>query len=112
MKELQRVIEQSIKDMEVLMVNNPNGWIVETENHVCVGSEYGLNNTTFNVKSPCTNTKAIIYESIEDAEKYGFEYYLVDGGKRQIFMKAIRAVDFFQKEINNAKKLLVFINKI
>lgn len=110
MKDLQRSIEQSIEAMEVLKIDNPTGWVVESENHVCVGNEDGLNGTTFNVKSPIVNTKAIIYATKEDAEKYGFDYYLIDGKNEPIYMRATKAIDFFQREIDNAKQILVFIN--
>lgn len=79
MKNLQKQIEEAIRTMELLKNDNPNGWIVESENHVCVGKEDGLNDTTFNVKNAVANTKAIIYDTKEDAEKYGFDYYLIDG---------------------------------
>lgn len=110
MKDLQKSIEQAIKSMELLRNDNPKGWVVESENHVCVGVEDGLNGTSFNVKSAIVNTKAVIYDSKEDAEKYGFDYYLIDGKNEPIYMKATKAIDFFQREIYSAKQILVFIN--
>lgn len=110
MKNLQKQIEEAIRTMELLKNDNPNGWIVESENHVCVGKEDGLNDTTFNVKNTVANTKAIIYDTKEDAEKYGFDYYLIDGKERPIYMKTTKAIEFFQREIDKANELLMFIN--
>lgn len=110
MKDLQKSIEQAIKSMELLRNDNPNGWVVESENHICVGVEDGLNGTSFNVKSAIVNAKAVIYDTKEDAEKYGFDYYLIDDKNEPIYMKATKAIDFFQREIYRAKQILVFIN--
>lgn len=110
MKNLQKQIEEAIRTMELLKNDNPNGWIVESENHVCVGKEDGLNGTTFNVKSAVANTKAIIYDTKEDAEKYSFVYCLIDGRGNPIYMKATKAVDFYQREMDKANELLKFIN--
>lgn len=110
MKDLQKSIEQSIKAMEILKIENPNGWVVESEVYVCVGMKDGLNGTSFNVKSPVVNVGAIIYDTEEDAEKYGFDYYLVDGINRPILMKATKAIEFFQREMDKANELLMFIN--
>lgn len=109
-KNLQKQIEEAIRTMEILRNDNPNGWIVESENHVCVGIEDGLNGTAFNVKSPTVNTKAFIYDTKEDAENYGFDYYLIDGKNKPIYMKATKSTDFFQREIDNAKQILVLVN--
>lgn len=109
-KNLQKRIEEAIRTMELLRNDNPNGWIVESENHVCVGKEDGLNGTTFTVKNAVANTKAIIYDTKEDAEKYGFDYYLIDGRGNPIYMKATKAVDFYQREIDKANEFLMFIN--
>lgn len=110
MKDLQKSIEQAIKSMELLRNDNPNGWVVESENHICTGVEDGLNGTSFNVKSAIVNTKAVIYDTKEYAEKYGFDYYLIDGKERPIYMKTTKAIEFFQREIDKANELLMFIN--
>lgn len=112
MVNLQKSIEHSIKAMEVLMIDNPTGWVVESENHVCVGKEDGLNGTTFNVKCPANNHGAIIYDTEENAEKFGFDYYLVDGKGNPVYMIATKATEFFQREIDRAKKLLVNISNL
>lgn len=110
-KELQDEIWMSIQQMEILMKDNPNGWIVESENHVNVGQGYGLNGTDFNVKCALTCASPVIWDNKEDAERYGFEPYLVDGKGELITMKATKVVEFFTREIKEAKKVSDLIDK-
>ena len=110
-KELQDEIWKSIQQMEILMKDNPNGWVVESENHVNVSQGYGLNGTCFNVKCALTCANPVIWDTEVDAVKYGFEPYLVDGKGEPIIMKATKVVDFFHREIKKAKEMSDLIDK-
>lgn len=110
-KELQDEIWKAIQQMEILMKDNPNGWIVESENHVNVGQGYGLNGTDFNVKCALSCANPVIWDSESDAMKYGFNPYLVDGKGEKITMRTTKTVDFFTREIKEAKKVSDFIDK-
>lgn len=110
-KELQDEIWKSIQQMEILMKDNPNGWIVESENHVNVGQGYGLNGTDFNVKCALACANPVIWNCEEDAIRYGFNPYLVDGNGEVIKMKATKSTEFFTREIKEAKKVSDLIDK-
>lgn len=110
-KELQDEIWKSIQQMEILMKDNPSGWVVESENHINVGQGYGLNGTDFNVKSALSCASPAIWDNKEDAEKYGFDPYLVDGKGEPITMKTTKAVEFFTREIKKAKEISDLIDK-
>lgn len=113
MKAIQKRLEENIKSLEVLknIYSSKDGWIVESENHVNVGDNNGLNGTAFAVKSPLASKEAVVWDTKELAEKYGADYYLVDGNNQPIQMKFTKAYDFFSREIETYKELLIFIQK-
>lgn len=110
-KELQDEIWKSIQQMEILMKDNPNGWVVESDNHVNVGQGYGLNGTDFNVKCALSCANPVIWDSEEEAMKYGFDLYLVDGKGQKLTMTATKASDFFPREIKKSKEISDLIDK-
>jgi hypothetical protein len=104
-KELQDEIWKSIHQMEILMKDNPNGWVVESENHINVGQGYGLNGTCFNVKCASTCANPVIWDNELDAMKYGFNQHLIDGKGDSIELQATKTVEFFTREIKKAKEI-------
>lgn len=111
LKELQDEIWKSIRQMEILMKDNPNGWIVESENHINVGQGYGIKGTGFDVKCVTSCANPVIWDTEKDAIKFGFNPYLFDGKNEPIKMKATKAVDFFSREIKKAKEISDLIDK-
>lgn len=111
MKAIQKRLEENIKSLEELkdIYSSKDGWIVESENHVNVGDGNGLNGTAFAVKSPMASKEAVVWNTKELAEKYGADYYLVDGNNKPIQMKFTKAYDFFSREVETYKRLLIFI---
>ena len=109
-KELQDEIWKSIQQMEILMKDNPNGWVVESENHVNVGQGYGLNGTDFNVKCALSCANPVIWDTEADAMKYGFNH-LVDGKDNPIELKTTKTVEFFTREIKKAKEISNLIDE-
>lgn len=83
------------------------GWIVESEHHVNVdGNMLGLNGTSFNVKGAYVSCNAKVFDSHEDAEKHGADYYLVHSDGKPIYMRITKAVDFFRRELEIMISLL------
>lgn len=113
MKAFQNRLEECLKQLQnlKLIYSKKEGWVVESKNHVNVGEGHGLNHTAFAVKSPMSCAHAIVWNSQEEAEKYGMDYYLVDGKGKSILMKTTKAFDFFNKEVENTKELLLFIKE-
>ena len=113
MKAFQNKIDDSIKKLQYLakLYSGKDYWVVESDNHVNVGESHGLNGTSFAVKSPLSCTCVSIWETKEKAEQYGADYYLVDGRDKPIYMRFTKAYDFFIREAENAKDLLVFIKE-
>ena len=112
MKAFQRKLEEELRGLYILknIYSAKEGWVVESTNHVNVGDGNGLNRTAFAVKSPMSCRYAQVFNTREQAEKQGADYYLVDGNHQPIPMIFTKAYDFFHREFENAKKLLVFIN--
>ena len=112
MKAFQRKLEEDLKSLQTLqeIYSKKEGWIVESEHHVNVGDGNGLNKTAFAVKSPMSCKCAQVWNTQEEAEKYGADYYLVDGKNQPIYMIFTKAHEFYTREIENTKRLLVFIN--
>lgn len=106
-KELQDEIWKSIQQMEILMKDNPNGWVVESDNHVNVGQGYGLNGTDFNVKCALSCANSVIWNSEEEAMKYGFDLYLVDGKGQKLTMTATKVSDFSLVKSRKQKKFQI-----
>lgn len=83
------------------------GWIVESEHHVNVeGNMLGLNGTSFNVKGACVSCNAKVFETREDAEKHGTDYYLVYNDGKPIYMSITKAGEFFKRELEIMVNLL------
>ena len=110
-KELQDEIWKSIRQMEILMKENPNGWVVESENHINVGQGYGLNGTDFNAKCALACANPVIWDTEADAMKYGFDQHLVDGKGNPIELQATKTVEFFTREIKKAKEVSNLIDE-
>lgn len=113
MKALQKRISDDLRHLQNLQetYRNKAGWIVESANHVNVGDGNGLNGTAFAVKSPMTCCNAMVWESEKEAEKQGVDYYLIDGKGEPIYMKITNAYNFYTREVEKTKKLLVFISQ-
>lgn len=83
------------------------GWIVESEHHVNVdGNMLGLNGTSFNVKGAYVSCNAKVFETREEAEKHGVDYYLVYGNGEPIDMRITKAGKFFKRELESMVNLL------
>ena len=112
-QEMVRTIKESIKSLQILktIYASKEGWIIESKNHVNVGDDDGLNGTAFAVKSPMTSKNAKVWATEELAEKYGADYFLVDGNNKPIRIASTKAYDFFNREIETYKKILVLLTK-
>ena len=113
MKAFQRKLEEDVKHLQNLqqIYSQKEGWVVESEHHVNVGESNGLNGTAFAVKSPMVCCNAMVWESEKEAEKQGVDYYLIDGKGEPIYMKITNAYNFYTREVEKTKKLLVFISQ-
>lgn len=111
MRAFQNKLEDIIKKLQNLqeIYSKKQGWIVESINHVNIGEGKGLNKTSFAAKSPLSCTCAQVWSTQEDAKKYGADYYLVDGKGEDIQMIFTKAHDFFTREIDHVKELLLFL---
>lgn len=111
MKAFQYKLEEDLKHLQNLqnIYSQKEGWIVESENHVNVGDGNGLNGTAFAVKSPLSCRCVQIWDTMEEAEKHGANYYLIDGKSHPVYMKFTKAYYFFSREIEKTKELLLFI---
>lgn len=111
MKAFQRKLEEDLQHLQNLqkIYSKKEGWVVESEHHVNVGENNGLNGTAFAVKSPMSCRYAQVWNTQQEAEKHGADYCLVDGKNEPIYMIFTKAHDFYTREIENTKKLLVFL---
>lgn len=103
------IMKQDVARLQELasMYQAKEGWIVESEHHVNVdGNIEGLNGTSFNVKGVGTSCNAKVFETREDAEKNGIDYYLVYNDGKPIYMRITEAGKFFKRELQNGKNLL------
>lgn len=110
MKSVMKTLREKTAQLEKLAdtYTRNKGWVVESENHVNVGMGHGLNGTEFAVKTAFSCCMAQVYDSREAAEKYGCDYYLVDGAGRPIEMRITAAGDFFAREAGRARSLLLY----
>jgi len=88
-----------------------DAYVVESENHVNVGQERGLNGTSFTVKSVFSSCYAVVYNTREEAEKYGADYYLLEYNMKPIHMRFIKASEFFSRELKEAEELMKFVTE-
>ena len=111
MKAFQRKLEEDLQHLQNLqeIYSKKEGWVVESENHVNVGDGNGLNGTAFAVKSPMSCRYAQVWNTQEESEKHGADYYLVDGKNDPIYMIFTKAHDFFTREVENTKRLLIYL---
>ena len=111
MKAFQRKLEEDVKYLQNLqqIYSQKEGWVVESEHHVNVGESNGLNGTAFAIKSPMSCRYAQIWNTREEAEKHGADYYLVDGKNDPIYMIFTKAYDFFTREIENTQHILIYL---
>lgn len=111
MKAFQRKLEEDLQHLQNLqeIYSKKEGWVVESENHVNVGDGNGLNGTAFAVKSPMSCRYAQVWNTQEEAEKHGADYYLVDGKNDPIYMIFTKAHDFYTREVENTKRLLIYL---
>lgn len=111
MKAFQRKLEEDLQHLQNLqeIYSKKEGWVVESENHVNVGDGNGLNGTAFAVKSPMSCMYAQVWNTQEEAEKHGADYYLVDGKNDPIYMSFTKAHDFYTREVENTKRLLIYL---
>ena len=113
MKAIQRKLEKSIERLECLALNfqTRDGFVVESDSHINVGDHNGLNGTAFAVKGPLSSLEAIVFKTVDDAEKNGADYHLVDGKRNPIYMHITPASEFFSREAETYKSLLVYFEK-
>lgn len=111
MKAFQRKLEEDLQHLQNLqeIYSKKEGWVVESENHVNVGDGNGLNGTAFAVKSPMSCRYAQVWNTQEEAEKHGADYYLVDGKNDPIYIIFTKAHDFYTREVENTKRLLIYL---
>ena len=105
---IERMKQDIVRLQELASIyQSKEGWIVESEHHVNVdGNIEGLNGTSFNVKGVGTSCNAKVFETREDAEKNGVDYYLVYNDGKPIYMRITEAGKFFKRELQNGKNLL------
>lgn len=101
-------IKDGINKMQHLIETLDGGYVIESDWYIHVGKELGLNNTEYATKSAFTCSNATIFKTIEEAES-NISYSLVDGKRRPIYFRMDSAKNFFRREIENNRKLLVFI---
>lgn len=99
-------ISKSIRNLNLLIIENPKSWIVRSENHIFVGKEDGLKGTSFNIISIVSAPRAITWNSKREAEQNGIDIHLVDKDGKFIYQEAVPAVKFYQEQINVGKRLL------
>ena len=106
-----RTIELWLEKLETkaAMYQLVPGYVVESKNHVNVGQGFGLNGTEFDVKCPPASAMAQVFDTRENAEKYGCDYCLVDGNGKPVTMKITPAAEFFQREANLTRGLLLCV---
>lgn len=113
----QDIINNLLNAVEELKINvsATECWVVRGGNgnknirdaYVFVGdSPCGLNGTQFAVISPMMATRAVTFESREQAEKYGYNHYLLDGNDKPIYMRTQRLSDFAKEMLKEAEELL------
>lgn len=108
---MKKFIEELTEQLTVLKERyaHKKGFVVDSENHVRVERKYGINGTNFAVKGPQI-LHATIFQIKEDAEKYGMDYYLVDGAGKPIYLRIKKAEVFFAEEIARLQAALEFLN--
>lgn len=114
MKAIQSKIAADVAKLQSLAKiysTEKHGYVVESEHHINVGNEQGLNGTAFAVKSPLASKHAVVWNTEADAEKHGCDYYIVDGDNNPLTMKITKASEFFAREADTYKKVLLFIKK-
>ena len=105
---MKKFIEELIEQLTVLRDRyaHKEGFVVDSENHIRVARKYGLNGTNFAVKGPQI-LHAVVFPTKEVAEKYGMDYYLVDGAGKPIYLRIKKAEVFFAEEIARLEAALV-----
>lgn len=101
------VIKSAIARMNELKLSE--GFIVETRAHIRVSGE-GLNKTGFTVKCPQSCCNAIVYANEEEAQNKGYNYYLIDGRGKPLYMITTKSSTFFEKSIQEAEEILSILN--
>lgn len=109
MKAFQKKLIEDIEDLKRLhQIYINSGWVVSSENHVYVGKEHGLNGTGFAVKSPISCCNAVVFRTEEEALLHT-NCCLYDGNGTAISLYTDLASEFFSKEIDSTKKLLLYM---
>ena len=81
-------------------------FVVANENYVHVGEGMGLKGTEFNLSTPGMCSAATIFNSIEDANKNGMDYYLMDGAGERIILSVKPAAEYFDDMIKMINTLI------
>ena len=81
-------------------------YVVMAQDQICVAMGEGLNGTSFTYKIPQTVIYAQLFPTVEDAERYGADYYLRDGKGNKLENKVLEADKFFASEIEWAKRFI------
>ena len=99
-------ISKSIRNLNLLIIENPKSWIIRSENHIFVGSTNGIKGTGFDILSLASAPRAITWSNKREAEQNGIDIHLVDIHGKFIYQEAVPAVKFYQEQINEGKRLL------
>lgn len=112
MRAFQFELENNLKKLQSLAQyyqTHLDQWVIESEHHVHIGKG-GLNGTDYAVKSPLACCEATRFKTAQEAEN-NIDHYIVDGLNKPIEFHIELCSDFFAREAENTKKLLVFINE-
>lgn len=115
-KETYKVIEEISECVQYMQARfeycrEGNKYVVMAGDQICVAVGEGLNGTSFTFKIPQTVIFAQLFNSVEDAEKFGADYFLSDGDGKRLEIKIGDAAEFFAKEIEWAKRFMNILRK-
>lgn len=115
-KETYKVIEEISECVQYMQARfeycrEENKYVVMAGDQICVAMGEGLNGTSFTFKIPQTVIFAQLFNTVEEAEKFGADYFLSDGNGKRLEIKILDAADFFAQEIEWAKHFTNILRK-
>ena len=115
-KETYKVIEEISECVQYMQArfeycSQEKKYVVMAGDQICVAVGEGLNGTSFTFKIPQTVIFAQLFNTVEDAEKFGADYFLQDGNGKRLEIKIVDAAEFFAKEIEWAKHFTNILRK-
>lgn len=113
MRAFQSKLQEWAKRLELLAerYSDKEAVVVETDNHVNVGEGHGLNGTPFAIKTGLSDIEAVVFKGKEDAERNGIDLFLVDMYDKPIEQRITPAHEFYKREAEKIRKLMVFIKE-